>query len=140
MRMRETPPRSIDEYLEAFPVEIREKLEQLRATVKAAAPAAEERISYRMPAFYLHGNLVYFAAFKDHIGFFPTSSGVAAFETELAPYKASKGTVRFPLDAPLPLKLVAKIVRFRAAENLKKAGGKPPGPRRSPLDSGPHSV
>ena len=96
-------------------------LEDLRRTIRAAAPRAEEKISYRMPAFYLQGNLVYFAVFKNHIGFYPTSSGVEAFARELASYDVSKGTVRFPLDRPLPLKLIARIVRFRAAENLKRA-------------------
>jgi uncharacterized protein YdhG (YjbR/CyaY superfamily) len=112
---------SIDEYIAGFPVEIQAKLQELRATIKAAAPDAEERISYQMPAFYLKGNLVYFAAFKNHIGFFPTASGVAAFKDELSSYKGSKGTVRFPLDKPLPLELIARMVKYRAAENLKKA-------------------
>lgn len=112
---------SIDEYIAGFPAEIQAKLQELRATIKAAAPGAEERISYQMPAFYLKGNLVYFAAFKNHIGFFPTSSGVAVFKDELSAYESSKGTIRFPLDQPLPLELVARIVKFRVAENLKKA-------------------
>jgi uncharacterized protein YdhG (YjbR/CyaY superfamily) len=124
VRSRKTAPRTIDDYIAGFPGEIQEQLQCLRAAIKAAAPAAEERISYRMPAFYLRENLVYFAAFKDHIGFFPTSSGVAAFEAELGPYRISKGTIRFPLDRPLPLKLVAKIVKFRAAENLARTVGK----------------
>lgn len=113
--------RSIDDYIAGFPEGTKRLLEDVRRTIKAAAPGAEERISYQMPAFYLQGNLVYFAAFKNHIGFYPTSSAIAAFPRELAPYEASKGTVRFPLDKPLPLKLIAKIVRFRVAENLKKA-------------------
>jgi uncharacterized protein YdhG (YjbR/CyaY superfamily) len=112
---------SIDEYIAGFPGDIQKTLESLRATIKAAAPGAEERISYQMPAFTLGGNLVYFAAFKNHIGFFPTSSGIAAFKRELAPYACSKGTVRFPLDKPLPLALIRKIVKFRVAESKKKA-------------------
>jgi uncharacterized protein YdhG (YjbR/CyaY superfamily) len=125
VKNREAAARSIDDYISSFPVEIQKTLESLRAAIRAAAPAAEERIGYRMPAFYLEGILVYFAAFKDHIGFFPTSSGVAAFAGELGPCAVSKGTVRFPLDKPLPLKLIAKIVKFRAAENLKRAAARP---------------
>ena len=114
--------RTIDEYIAVFPAEIRKKLAGLRAAIKAAAPGAEEKISYQMPAFALKGNLVYFAAAKTHIGFYPTSSGTREFKDELSGYDCSKGTVRFPLDKPLPLKLVGKIVKFRVAENLKKAG------------------
>ena len=112
---------SIDEYIATCPKEIQKTLQELRATIKAAAPGAEEKISYQMPAFALKGNLVYFAAFKNHIGFFPTASGVQAFKHELSQYEGSKGTVRFPLDKPLPLELISKIVKFRVAENLKKA-------------------
>jgi uncharacterized protein YdhG (YjbR/CyaY superfamily) len=118
---KRTAARSIDEYISGFPGDIGKTLEKLRAAIRAAAPGAEERISYQMPAFYLAGNLVYFAAFKNHIGFFPTSSGIAAFKRELAPYSCSKGTVRFPLDKPLPLALIRKIVKFRVAENTKNA-------------------
>jgi uncharacterized protein YdhG (YjbR/CyaY superfamily) len=112
---------TIDDYIAGFPDETKRILEKLRETIRAAAPGAEEKISYQMPALYLQGNLVYFAAFKNHIGFFPTSSGVAAFKRELAPYAISKGTIRLPLDKPLPLKLITKIVKFRVAENMKKA-------------------
>ena len=112
---------SIDEYIASFPADTRKILEELRATIKAAAPGAEEKISYQMPAFALKGNLVYFAAFKDHIGFYPTASGVEAFKKELSTYEGSKGTVRFPIDKPLPLKLIRKIVKYRVVENLKKA-------------------
>ena len=113
---------SVDEYIATFPEEIQKILEELRGTIKAAAPDAEEKISYQMPAFALKGNLVYFAAFKNHIGFYPTSSGTEAFKKELSIYDGSKGTVRFPIDKPLPLKLISRIVKFRVAENLKKAG------------------
>lgn len=111
---------SIDDYIADFPSHLQRTLKRLRATIRAAAPDAEERISYGMPAFYLAGALVYFAAFKNHIGFFPTSSGVAAFKRDLAPYQVSKGTIRFPIGQPLPFPLVARIVKFRAAENLRK--------------------
>jgi uncharacterized protein YdhG (YjbR/CyaY superfamily) len=113
--------RTIDEYLAALPVEIRGSLERLRATIRAAAPGAEEKISYQIPAFSLKGNLVYFAAFKTHIGFYPTSSGIRAFKRELSIYERGKGTVRFPIGQPLPLKLIGEIVKFRVAENLKNA-------------------
>jgi uncharacterized protein YdhG (YjbR/CyaY superfamily) len=112
---------SIDEYIALFPASIQRKLKELRATIKAAAPTAEEKISYMMPAFALNGTLVYFAAFKDHISFFPTSSGVNAFKKDLSIYDLSKGTIRFPLDKPLPLALIKKIVKFRVVENLKHA-------------------
>jgi uncharacterized protein YdhG (YjbR/CyaY superfamily) len=112
---------SIDAYIASFPAEIQKKLQELRATIRAAAPDSMEKISYQMPAFALHGNLVYFAAFKNHISFFPTSSGTEAFKQELSIYDSSKGTIRFPLDQPLPLDLISKIVKFRLAENLKKA-------------------
>lgn len=112
---------NIDEYIVAFPPEVQKLLEAMRATIKKAAPQAEEKISYQMPTFYLKGNLVHFAAHKNHIGFYPAPSGITAFADELAKYESSKGAVQFPMDKPLPLKLVAKIVKFRVAENLKKA-------------------
>lgn len=112
---------SIDGYIAGFPEDVRKKLRDLCAAIKAVAPGAEEKIAYMIPAFTFHGPLVYFAAFKDHIGFFPTACGVAAFKKELSAYDTSKGTVRFPLDQPLPLALIRKIVKFRVAENLKKA-------------------
>ena len=112
---------SIDEYIATFPEEIQNILLELRTTIGAAAPGAEERISYQMPAFALKGILVYFAAWKDHIGFYPTSSGIHAFRKELSIYESSKGSVKFPIDKPLPLKLIGKIVRLRVGENLKNA-------------------
>jgi len=115
--------KTIDEYIALFPADIQKKLQLLRRTIHAAAPHATEKISYQMPAFYLEGNLVYFAAFKDHFGFFPTSSGRANFEKELSIYPGGKGTVQFPLDQPLPLELITRIVKFRVAENLAKAKG-----------------
>ncbi|OGN96126.1 MAG: hypothetical protein A2Z71_10155 [Chloroflexi bacterium RBG_13_50_21] len=117
--------RSIDEYIGTFPQETQKILEELRATIKVAAPEAEEKISYQMPTFYLKGNLVHFAAYKNHIGFYPAPDGIQAFKDALSKYESSKGAVRFPLDEPLPLELISKIVQFRAAENLKIAGGKP---------------
>lgn len=112
---------SIDEYIATFPEEIQKILQELRATIKAAAPDAKEKISYQMPTFDLKGNLVHFAAFKNHIGFYPTPSGTEAFKDELSIYRAGKGSLRFPIDKPLPLELISKIVKLRVAENLKKA-------------------
>ena len=116
---------SIDEYIAAFPQEIQIILQEIRAVIKESAPKAEEKISYQMPTFFLNGNLVHFAAFKKHIGFYPTPSGTEAFQKELSIYKGAKGSVQFPLDEPMPLKLISRIVKFRAAENLKKARLKP---------------
>ncbi|MGA7730244.1 MAG: DUF1801 domain-containing protein [Chloroflexia bacterium] len=117
--------RSIDEYIATFPEEIQARLEAVRATIKAAAPEAEERISYQMPTFVLNGNLVYFAAWKDHIGFYPASGRVPeVFKDELARYASGKGSIRFPMSQPLPLELISKIVQFRVTENLEIAATK----------------
>ena len=115
---------SIDAYIAAAPADRRALLEQLRAAIRAAAPEARETISYNMPAFAQDGTLVYFAALKDHIGFYPTASGIAAFQEELAAYKGTKGAVRLPLDHPLPLELIQRIVRFRVEENRRQAADK----------------
>jgi uncharacterized protein YdhG (YjbR/CyaY superfamily) len=112
---------SIDEYIATFPEDIQKILEELRGTIKAAAPDAEEKISYQMPTFFQKGNLVHFAAFKNHVGFYPTPTGIQAFERELSVYKNAKGSVQFPIDQPMPLELITKIVKFRVAENLKNA-------------------
>lgn len=112
---------SIDEYIASFPKDIQALLETMRATIRSAAPESEETISYGMPTFRLKGNLVHFAAFKHHIGFYPVPSGIEAFKQELAPYKSAKGSVQFPLNQPLPLDLISRIVTFRVAENLKAA-------------------
>jgi uncharacterized protein YdhG (YjbR/CyaY superfamily) len=112
---------NIDEYITDQPMEHREKLERLRATIQKAAPKSQEVISYMMPAFKQNGVLVYFALFKSHIGFFPTASGVAAFQKELKEYKTSKGTIQFPLDKPLPMSLVTKITKYRAKEDEANA-------------------
>jgi uncharacterized protein YdhG (YjbR/CyaY superfamily) len=117
----------IDEYIEAFEPKIQKTLNEIRSYIKAIIPNANEKISYGMPTFYLNGNLVHFAAFKNHYGFFPGSSGIDAFEKELAPYRTGKGTLRFPFNKPIPWKLIKKIVKFRAKENLNrvKNGTKP---------------
>lgn len=113
-----------DEYISQFSPEIQEKLSNLRRVIKEAAPEAEEKISYGMPAFTLYGNLVYFAAFKNHIGFFPTPKGVEAFLDRLTEYKISKGTIQFPLNKPIPYELVSEIVKFRVDQNIKEAENK----------------
>ena len=112
---------SIDEYIATFPKETRKILEELRTTIQASAPAASERISYQMPTFFQNGGLVSFAAYKNHIGFYPGASVIQAFENEISNYKTAKGSIQFPIDRPLPLKLISKIVKFRIAENRKRA-------------------
>jgi uncharacterized protein YdhG (YjbR/CyaY superfamily) len=111
---------SIDEYLAAYPQDVQALLKELRQAIKEAAPQAQETISYQMPAFRQNGILVWFGAFKDHIGFFPKASAVKAFKKKLSGFKTSKGTVQFALDKPIPLGLVKEIVRFRVKESLKK--------------------
>jgi uncharacterized protein YdhG (YjbR/CyaY superfamily) len=115
---------SIDEYIATFPAETQLILNELRATIRAAAPDATERIAYQMPTFAQEGNLVHFAAYKNHIGFYPTPSGIEAFKDRLEDYEQAKGSVQFPIDQPLPLDLISKIVKFRLNENLKKAEAK----------------
>ncbi|QCJ42614.1 hypothetical protein FAY30_12235 [Bacillus sp. S3] len=115
---------SMDEYISQFPVTVQEILNTLRKVIQSAAPDATEKISYQMPTFYLHRNLVHFAAYKNHIGFYPTSSGIAAFINELSEYKNSKGAVQFPLDKPLPYELITQIVKFRVGENNRQAEDK----------------
>jgi uncharacterized protein YdhG (YjbR/CyaY superfamily) len=112
---------SVDEYIRGFPTDVQRILNRLREAIRKAAPDAEEKISYRMPTFVLHGNLVHFAAYRNHIGFYPTSSGIEAFKQELSAYKWSKGSVQFPIDKPLPYELVRRIVRFRVAETSRLA-------------------
>jgi uncharacterized protein YdhG (YjbR/CyaY superfamily) len=112
---------SIDEYIGTFPEDVKDILNNIRQTIKDAAPDAEEAIKYQMPTFVLHGNLVHFAAFKHHIGFYPTPSGTETFKKELSPYKTAKGSIQFPIDQPLPMPLIRKIVKFRVKENLERS-------------------
>lgn len=109
-------PKNIDEYIAVFPPDVREILEQIRATIREAAPDAEETIKYRIPTFVLKENIVHFAAFKNHVGFYPTPSGIEEFKRELAQYKFAKGSVQFPIGKPMPLSLIEKIVKFRVNE------------------------
>jgi uncharacterized protein YdhG (YjbR/CyaY superfamily) len=119
--MKKNIASDVDSYIGEFPKDIQKMLKQLRAAIKKAAPRAEESISYMMPAYKFHGPLVYFAAYKKHIGFYPTGSGIAPFEREIAAYKSSKGAVQFPLDKPLPLALIDKMVKYRVNENQAKS-------------------
>lgn len=114
---------TIDEYIATFPEPVQKTLQKLRQTIKDSAPEAKETVSYQMPAFKLNGILVYFAVFKNHIGFYPTASGVSNFEKELTQYETSKGTIKFPIDKPIPLDLIRRIVTFRVKENMKKQKG-----------------
>ncbi|MDR1094963.1 MAG: DUF1801 domain-containing protein [Spirochaetaceae bacterium] len=116
--------KTIDEYIETFKPEIQKTLNEIRNFIKTEVPEATEKISYGMPTFYLNGNLVHFAAFKDHYGFFPSPSGIDAFEEELAPYRSGKGTLRFPIDKPVPWDIIQKVVQFRVKENLNKVKNK----------------
>ncbi|MCY9660958.1 DUF1801 domain-containing protein [Paenibacillus chondroitinus] len=115
---------SIDEYISAFSPEIQEILQKLREVIKESAPDAKEKISYAMPTFEQHGNLVHFAAFKNHIGFYPAPDGITQFQDEVAEYHASKGTLQFPLGKPIPYELISRIVKYRVARNLEKAKSK----------------
>ena len=111
---------TIDEYIKTFPKDIQKILETVRQTIKKTAPDADEAISYQIPTFKLNGNLVHFAAFKNHIGFYPGSKAIKDFQKDLTKYKSSKGAVQFPIDKPMPLSLIQKIVKHRVKENSAK--------------------
>ena len=117
-------PKDIDDYISSFPENTQKLLEQVRETIRKAAPEAIEKISYAMPTFYLNGNLVHFAAFTNHIGFYALPSGNEAFQKELSAYKTGKGSIQFPIGEPMPLDLIAKIVKFRVEENMQKPAKK----------------
>jgi uncharacterized protein YdhG (YjbR/CyaY superfamily) len=121
MNTKQKIPKDIDEYIARFPTDVREILEKIRETIKNAAPRAEETIKYAMPTFTLDGNLVHFAAFKKHIGFFPPVKGDENFNKEISVYAGPKGNLSFPLDSPIPYALAAKIVKLRIKENLRRA-------------------
>ncbi len=123
----ETPkpqPKDIDEYISGFPSDVQEILEKIRLTIREAAPDAEETINYQIPTFTLKGNLVHFAGFNKHIGFYPAPSGIEKFKLELSEYESAKGSVQFPLDKPIPYDLISQITKFRVKENLEKAEAK----------------
>jgi uncharacterized protein YdhG (YjbR/CyaY superfamily) len=111
---------TIDEYIGMFPEDVQRILNELRQTIRVAAPAAQETINYQIPTFTLNGNLVHFAAFENHIGFYPTPSGMEAFKKELSGYKGAKGSVQFPIHEPLPLPLIRRIVEYRVKENMER--------------------
>ena len=113
--------KDIDTYISNFPKDIQEILEKIRALIRETAPDAEETIKYQIPTFTLKGNLVHFAAYKKHIGFYPTPTGIEKFKKELSAYQGAKGSVQFPLDKPIPYDLISKIVTFRVKENLERA-------------------
>jgi uncharacterized protein YdhG (YjbR/CyaY superfamily) len=125
MKTSQPGPENIDEYIAGFPQDIQKILQKIRRTIKKAAPGAEETISYKIPTFNLKGKyIVYFAAYKKHIGFYPVPMGKTEFKKELSAYEAGKGTAKFPLDKPIPFNLITKIVKFRVKENLAKAATK----------------
>ena len=119
MPQKKVHPATFEEYSAQYPPEVQRVLARIRATIKKAAPGATEKMSYHMPAFELNGNLVWFGAFKHHIGFYPKQSAIEAFKDEAAPYEHEKGTLQFPLDQPIPYELITKLVKFRVAENRK---------------------
>ncbi len=124
MATNQTTPQNIDDYISTFPEDVQEILEKIRLTIKNAAPDAEETINYGIPTFKLKGNLVHFAGYKKHIGFYPTPSGIEKFKDELSAYAGAKGSVRFPLNQPIPYDLIGEIVSFRVKENLDRAQAK----------------
>ncbi len=126
MKAEAPPIETVDDYIQASPERVRGLLSEMRAIIRKAAPGAVEKISYRMPSFHDNGVLVYFGAFKSHIGFYPTASGIAAFPDDLKRYETSKGAVQLPLDEPLPAALITKIVKLRVAMNAAKKGAKKP--------------
>jgi uncharacterized protein YdhG (YjbR/CyaY superfamily) len=122
MRTNRTAPRNIDEYISGFPNDVRKILEKMRMTIRKAAPGAAEKISYRIPTFTLNGRpLIYFAAHKNHIGLYPAPRGIEGFKKELSDYEGGKGTVRLPLDKPIPFGLISRIVKFRVKETQPSA-------------------
>lgn len=124
MKAPSSSPRNVDEYIAAFPAGVQDILKRVRATVRLAAPEAEETIKYKMPTFTLNGNLVYFAAFKNHIGFYPPVKGFKEARAELSMYEGPKGSLIFPLNKPIPYDLISRIVKFRVMENAERAAGK----------------
>jgi len=124
VRTNQAAPKNIDEYIAGFPDDVQEILEKIRMTIREAAPDAEEKISYQMPTFTLKGNLVHFAAYRKHIGLYPAPRGIEKFKKELSAYEGAKGSVRFPLDKPIPFGLISRIVKFRVKDNLERAEAK----------------
>lgn len=121
---KRSDPKTIDEYIEQFPIPVRKTLKKIKMTIKKAAPKAGETIKYRIPTFTLNGNLIFVAAFTNHIGLYPAPRGAEQFKKELSGYKGGKGTVQFPLDGPIPYGLITRIVKFRVRQNLNRSKGK----------------
>ena len=124
MQTKQTAPKDIDEYIAVFPKDIQKILEKIRMTIRKAAPDAKEAIKYQIPTFTLNGNLVHFAAYKKHIGFYPAPRAIEEFKDELAGYEGAKGTIQFLLDKPIPYDLISRMVKFRVKDNLEKAAAK----------------
>lgn len=124
MRNTQSAPQTMDEYIAGYPKKVQQLLQKVRSTISKAAPDAKEAMKYGIPTFTLNGNLVHFGAYKEHIGFYPAPAGIAEFKQELKPYLGGKGTVKFPLDEPIPFGLITKIVKFRVKKNLEKANAK----------------
>ena len=124
MPTRNSTSKEVDKFISRYPKDVQVILERIRKTIRKSAPDAEEIINYGIPTFTLEGNLVHFAGFKSHIGFYPTPSGIEKFKKELSKYKGAKGSVQFPMDQPIPYELIGKIVKFRVKENLAKAEAK----------------
>jgi len=121
MKAKQKSAQNIDEYIAGFPNKVQRILQKIRITIRKSAPSAGEAIKYQIPTFTMNGNLVHFAAFKEHIGFYPAPTGIEKFKNEVSIYGSGKGTLRFPLDKPIPYDLISKIVKFRVEENLKRA-------------------
>jgi uncharacterized protein YdhG (YjbR/CyaY superfamily) len=124
METNKSTPKDIDQYIARFSADVQEILEKVRLTIRKAAPDSQEKISYQIPTFTLKGNLVHFAAYKKHIGFYPASTGIEKFKKEISKYKWAKGSVQFPLNQPIPYDLISEIVAFRVKENLERAAVK----------------
>ena len=124
MKAQQARPRNIDEYIAAFPKDVQKILQKVRVTIRKAAPAAQEAIKYQIPTFTLNGNLVHFAGYKNHIGFYPAPTAIEKFKKELSIYGSGKGTLKFPLDKPIPFDLISKIVKFRVKERLSESKAK----------------
>jgi uncharacterized protein YdhG (YjbR/CyaY superfamily) len=124
MRTEQPGPKDLDDYIAGFPDDVQKILEKIRRTIRKAAPLAEEKISYKMPAFKLDGDLIYFAAFKKHIGIFPPVRGNEKLNKELSRYRGEKGNLKFPLDEPIPYELIGRVVKFRLKEHLERLAAK----------------
>jgi uncharacterized protein YdhG (YjbR/CyaY superfamily) len=138
VKNRRSPPKNINEYIASCSPEVQSILQKIRSTIRKAAPDAEEKISYQMPTFALKGNLIHFAAFKNHIGLYPPVKGDEKLQAETSRYKGPKGNLKFPLDEPIPYALISRIVKFRVKEQLQRPTSKQTKESEPPLQSGGH--